>query len=169
MGLFLEIVGDSKLIVSMSLGFSALFRWKPGPSLDSEAGSCWHHGDLLVMDGCCQDEYLHCTDPMLEGERVVLTFRWIRNHLFQCPLGGGVGCCLPTCALGSSVSASARCNWLGLVFWGLLWVLLVWGLHAFAASILVSTLVAGAHCAQDMPVGQRSVPVLFPFTCGGFG
>ena len=58
--------GDSKLIVSMSLGISALFRWKPRPSPDSDADSCWLHlGDLLVTDGCCQDEYLHCTDPQV--------------------------------------------------------------------------------------------------------
>ena len=54
---------ESKLIVSLSFGVSALFKWKPGPSLDSDASSSWlHHGDLLVMDGCCQDEYLHFSD-----------------------------------------------------------------------------------------------------------
>ena len=60
--------GESKLIVSVSIGFSALFRWKPRPSPDCEADSTWlHHGDLLVMDGRCQDEYLHSTDPRLDG------------------------------------------------------------------------------------------------------
>ena len=40
--------GESKLIVSVSLGFSALFRWKPRSSPDCEADSTWlHHGDLL--------------------------------------------------------------------------------------------------------------------------
>ena len=47
---------ESKLIVSVSIGFSALFWWKPRPSPDYEADSCWlHHGDFLVMDGRCQD------------------------------------------------------------------------------------------------------------------
>ena len=60
--------GESKLIVSVSIGFSALFRWKPRSSPDCEADSTWlHHGDLLVMDGRCQDEYLHSTDPRLDG------------------------------------------------------------------------------------------------------
>ena len=96
--------GESKLIVSMSFGVSALFKWKPGPSLDSDASSSWlHHGDLLVMDGRCQDEYLHCTDPLQGGERVNITFRWIRNHVPRCPLAAGVVCCLPTCAKGSLV------------------------------------------------------------------
>ena len=35
--------GESKLIVSMSFGVSALFFWKPGPSLDS---------DSLALPGC---------------------------------------------------------------------------------------------------------------------
>ena len=73
---------ESKLIVSMSFGVSALFKWKPGPSLDSDASSSWlHRGDLLVMDGCCQYEYLHCSDALQGGERVNITFRWIRNHV----------------------------------------------------------------------------------------
>ena len=50
--------GESKLIVSMSFRVSALFKWKPGPCLDNDASSSWlHHGDLLVMDGRCEDEY----------------------------------------------------------------------------------------------------------------
>ena len=87
--------GESKLTVSMSFGVSALFKWKPGPSVDSDACSSWlHHGDLLVMDGRCQDEYLHCTEPLQGGERVKITFRWIRNHVHRCPLATGVVCCL---------------------------------------------------------------------------
>ena len=31
--------GESKLIVSMSFGVSALCKWKPGPSLDSDASA----------------------------------------------------------------------------------------------------------------------------------
>ena len=66
-GLFGKQV-ESKLIVSMSFGVSALFKWKPGPSPDSDASSSWlHHGDLLVTDGRCQDEYLHCTEPLQRG------------------------------------------------------------------------------------------------------
>ena len=90
---------ESKLIVSMSLGVSALFKWKPGPSLDSDASSSWlHHGDFLVMDGCCQDEYL----------------------------AAGVVCCLPTCAKGSLVSSNTELFLPGLLSVVLL-VLLGWG------------------------------------------
>ena len=32
-------------------------------------GSCWlDRGDVLIMDGQCQDEFVHCTDPCLEQE-----------------------------------------------------------------------------------------------------
>ena len=90
--------GDPKLIVSLSLGSSATFKWKAKSCSDSEASSCrLHHGDLLVMDGRCQDEYLHCTSPGLAERRVNITYRWIRYHTPKCPLAAGV-CwdpCLP--------------------------------------------------------------------------
>ena len=44
--------GDAKLIVSVSLGNSALFRWRRQSCLDDEGRSCrLGHGDILVMDG----------------------------------------------------------------------------------------------------------------------
>ena len=77
--------GESKLIVSVSVGFSALFRWKPRPSPDCGADSTWlHHGDLLVMDGQSQDDFLHCTDPGSDQERIDVTFRWIKQHVASC-------------------------------------------------------------------------------------
>ena len=130
--------GESKLIVSVSVGFSALFRWEPRPSPDYEADSTWlHHGDLLDMDGRCQDEYLHSTDPKLQGERVNITFRWIKNHLPQCLVGAGVVCCLPTCVRGSPVSAGTGMEWPVLDFWGFLLILLELGLLVLAILILV--------------------------------
>ena len=68
--------GEAKLIVSVSFGTRALFKWKGKSCLDSEASSCWlEHGDLLVMDGQCQEEFFHCADPGLERERINVTFR----------------------------------------------------------------------------------------------
>ena len=125
--------GESKLIVSLSFGVSALFKWKPGPSLDSDATSSWlHRGDLLVMDGCCQDEYLHCTEPLQGGERANITFRWTRNHVPRCPLATGVVCCLPTCAKGSLVSSSTESFLPGLLSVVLL-ALLGWAFFFFIA------------------------------------
>ena len=125
--------GVHKLIVSVSLGASVLFKWRGRSCLDSGERSCWlAHGDILVMDGQCQDEFLHCTSPGLEHERMNVTFRWIRQHTHFCPLfKAGVACCLPTCAKGSSVQVTGNlgysCFW---AFWFLLCVLCmleVWG------------------------------------------
>ena len=105
-----------------------IFKWKPGPSLDSDASSSWlHHGDLLVMDGRCQDEYLHCTEPLQGGERVNVTFRWIRNHVPRCTLAAGVVCCLPTWAKGSLVSSNTESFLPGFLLSFVLLVLLGWG------------------------------------------
>ena len=70
--------GVHKLIVSVSFGASALFKWKGKSYLDSVERSCWlDHGDILVMDGQCQDEFLHCTSPGLECGRINVTYRWV--------------------------------------------------------------------------------------------
>ena len=68
--------GCSKLIVTVSFGSTALFKWKGKSCPDGDASSCYlGHCDILVMDGQCQDEFLHCTDPGLEQERINVTFR----------------------------------------------------------------------------------------------
>ena len=54
------------------------------------------------MDGQCQDEFLHCTEPGPEQERVNITFRWIRQHVASFLLRAGVACCPPTCTQGWS-------------------------------------------------------------------
>ena len=106
----------------MSFGSHASFKWKGKSCPDGEVGSCWFgHGDILVMDGQCQDEFVHCTDPGLEQERINVTFRWIKRHTASCALRTRVVCCLPTCAQGSSAAVTGD-NGSG-VFWEL-WVLL---------------------------------------------
>ena len=59
------------------------------------------HGDVLVMDGLVQSEYVHRTASGVQGPRVNLTYRWVAQHTASCPLAGVVGCVLPTCAQGS--------------------------------------------------------------------
>ena len=44
------------------------------------------HGDLLVMDGLTQSEYVHCTASGLQGPRVNLTFRLVAQHIASCHL-----------------------------------------------------------------------------------
>ena len=76
-----EGFGDSMLIVSLSPGSSVTFKWKAKSCSDSEVSSCrLHHGDLLVMDGRCQDEYLHCSGPGLADKQMNITYRWVRYH-----------------------------------------------------------------------------------------
>ena len=103
--LCLGSVGDAKLIVSVSLGDFALFKWRRQSCSFNEDISCrLDHGDILVMDGQCQDEFLHRTSPGREQDRINITFRWVKQHVASCPLfRAGVACCLPTCAQGSSV------------------------------------------------------------------
>ena len=96
--------GDAKLIVSVSFGSSAVFRWRRQSCPSDEGHFCWlDHGDILVMDGQCQDEFLHRTDPGWAQDRINVTFRWVKQHASSCLLlRTGVACCLPTCAQGLS-------------------------------------------------------------------
>ena len=74
----------------MSFGSLATFKWKGKSCPDGEVSSCClGHGDILVMDGQCQDEFVHCTDLGLEQERINVTFRWIRRHTVFCALRTG--------------------------------------------------------------------------------
>ena len=109
--------GESKLIVSVSFGSQALYKWKGKSCPDGEAHLCCSgHGDTLVMDGQRHDEFLHCTDLGLEQERIIVTFRWTQQHTASCPKRTGVVCCLPTCAQGSS-AAVTRGLWGTAFFW----------------------------------------------------
>ena len=156
--------GDAKLIVSVSLGCFALFRGRRQSCSSDEGGSCrLDHGDILVMDGQCQDEFLHRTSPGRDQERINITFRWVKQHVSSCPLfKAGVACCLPTCAKGSSVpvmeNASSGIFW---VFWFLLGVLCIWGVLAWLVSPAVyKTWVTLVCLLLDTPFGRRSVEAL---------
>ena len=77
--------GEAKLIVSVSFGTQALFKWKGKSCPSNDGHSCWlGHGDILVMDGQCQDEFHHCTDPGSDQERINITFRWVKQHVASC-------------------------------------------------------------------------------------
>ena len=84
----------AKLIDSVSLGSSAVFRWRRQSWPSDEGSLCWlDHGDIIVMDGQCQDEFLHRTAPGREQERINVTFRWVKQHVSSCPLfKAGVAC-----------------------------------------------------------------------------
>ena len=86
-----------KLIVSLSIGNSVDFKVRRRVEGKVPSLITLDHGDLLVMDGLTQSEYVHCTASELQGPRVNLTYRWVTQHAASCPLAGEVGCVLPTC------------------------------------------------------------------------
>ena len=144
--------GEAKLIVSVSLGGSAVFKWKRRSCLDDEGHlCCLGHGDILVMDGRCQDKLLHRTDPCREQERINITFRWIKTTcclLFLC-LRTGVACCLPTCARGFSLSGTELVEKGSfLAFWLLLGTLCILGVLALLVLLLVCTRFGFQRCAS---------------------
>ena len=121
-----------KLIVSLSLGNPVEFKVRRVS--DSVTSSITlNHGDVLVMDGSAQSEYLHCTMPGLQGPRVNLTYRWVAQHTASCPLAGVVGCLLPSCVQGLA-EPSSRFWEKGENNWSFSWEL------AFLLFILVSVL-----------------------------
>ena len=135
--------GDAKLSVSVSLGNFAVFRWRRQSCPADEGHSCQlDHGDILVMDGQCQDEFLHRTDPGREHDRINITFRWVKQHVSSCPLfKAGVACCLPTCAQGLSVPVMGNTvNGVIWAFWFLLGVLCVWRVLVLRGSLLCTRL-----------------------------
>ena len=53
------------------------------------------HGDLLVMDGLTQSEYVHCTASGLQGLGLTLLSVGLRSTLRSCPLAARSGLCPP--------------------------------------------------------------------------
>ena len=95
-----------------------------------------------------QDEFLHCTDPGLEQERINVTFRWIKQHAGSCPLRTGVVCCLPTCPQGLSVPVTGVVG-TGIVwaFWVLLGALCTWEVLALLVYPHMKTVLGLRWCA----------------------
>ena len=129
--------GEDKLIVSVSVGSSAVFKWRRQPCPNGEGHlCCLGHGDILVMDGQCQDKLLHRTDPCLEQERINVTFRWIKQYVSSCTSGmlfanvcaGFISSCHGECSCFGSFLASSRCL---LCIWR---VPVLLGLHRCASS-----------------------------------
>ena len=151
--------GAAKLIVSVSFGSTAVFRWRRQSCPDDEGHlCCLGDGDILVMDGQCQDEFLHRTSPGREQERINVTFRWIKQHVSSCTLfKAGVACCLPTFAQGLSVPVTGNFGFgFGVFFLLLLGVLCIWRLLVLLASLLCTKLGlfwCASYWARSLSVG----------------
>ena len=157
--------GEAKLIVSVSFGTQALFKWKGKSCPSNDGRSCWlGHGDILVMDGQCQDEFRHCTDLGSDQERINITFRWVKQHVASCSfLRTGVTCCLPTCARGFSFSDTEIVG-IGIfwVFWLLSWYFVHLGCASFRSHLpcVYKVWISKMCLLLDTPVGRRSVEAL---------
>ena len=147
------------------MGLRRFFKWNGKSCPSNDGHSCWlGHGDILVMDGQCQDEFLHPTDPGSDQERINITFRWVKQHVASCSfLRTGVTCCLPTCARGFSFSDT------GIVemgsFWGFLaspWYFVHLGGTGFIGlpSCVYKVWVPKMCPLLDTPCGRRSVGAL---------
>jgi alkylated DNA repair dioxygenase AlkB len=79
--------GESILIASLSLGGDRQFEIGGKDSVVL-AGTTLSHGDLLTMEGMCQQEVLHRVpkEKKMCKPRINLTFREIRRHKQPCPL-----------------------------------------------------------------------------------
>ena len=97
-----------KLIVSMSLGNSVDFKVRRRGQGRVPSLITLDHGDLLVMDGLTQSEYVHCTASGLQGPRVNLTFRWVAQHIASCPTFRRNGLCPPFVCARFSRAGSPR-------------------------------------------------------------
>ena len=82
---------EPKVVVSMSLGHSVLFKLRRRTPENSPSEIWLDHGDLLVMDGLTQSEYEHSATSELSGPRINLTLRWISQHSKSCPVAGLIG------------------------------------------------------------------------------
>ena len=107
------------------------------------------------MDGRCQDEYLHSTDPRLDGERVNVTFRWIEEPRTSVPVGCWGRVLLTHLCKGFIRLCMRGSGWAGMVLWVdpvvLAWVgvvasglprpreTLAWEEHAFLSETFVFT------------------------------
>ena len=137
--------GKAKLIVSVSFGSSAVFRWKGTSCPSNEGNWCWlGHGDVFG----------HCTDPGSDQERINITFRWVKQHVVSFFFKTGVACCLPTCA---RVFLFLIRGWWEKVFFLAFWLLLGTLCILVVLALLVITLVCARlgsqRCAFCCPWG----------------
>ena len=146
--------GDAKLIVSVTF---AVFRWRRQSCPSDDGRSCrLDHGDILVMDGQCQDEFHHRTNPGREQDRINITFRWVKQHVSSCPFfKAGVACCLPACVMGNAIN--------GVLVYFLVssWCLVHMGSSSLAGlPVVYKTWVTQVCLLLDTPFGWRSVGAL---------
>ena len=148
--------GDAPLIVSVSFGSSAVFRWRRQSCPDDEGHLCW-----LGHDGQRQDAFFHRTDPGRSGtdKRCVPSDQ---TTCFLLSFSSGRSCMLfaNVCA-GFISSCYGDCGWRRFFFgfFASLWCLV----HVEGASPpprVHKAWVTSVCLLLDTPCGRRSVGAL---------
>lgn len=75
-----DSIRNDTLIVSLSLGASRSFQFRPNEAPKRITKVLLEHGDLCTMEGLFQKHYKHCVpkEPEVQDPRINLTWRWIR-------------------------------------------------------------------------------------------
>ena len=154
---------DEPLIVSVSFGSSAVFRWRRQSCPDDEGHlCCLGHGDISCHHGQCQDEFLHRTDPGREQDRINVTFRWVKQHVSSFPLfRTGSSMLFANVCEGSIRSCHGEFwEWCFLGIMASLLCLVCLGGASLASPFVVhQTWVTSVCLLPDTPFGRRSVGV----------
>ena len=153
--------GEAKLIVSVSFGDAAVFRWRRQSCPNDEGHlSCLGHGDILVKDGQCQDEFLIVR--ILAGNKNGSTLRsGVSNNMFPPVLCSRQEWHV-VCQRMRRVYPFLLWRILGMAFFGLFgfssWCL---GSASFASLPVVhKTWVTSVRLLLDTPFRRRSVGAL---------
>ena len=134
-----------------------VFRWRRQSCPDDEGHlCCLGHGDILVMDGRCQDKFLHRTYPLV-GNRNGSTLCSVGSNNMLPPV--------PFSEQESHVVCQHVRNVHQFLFWGMLFLVLVsyWCLvhmesACFASLPVVYKVWVTSVCLLlDTPFGRRSV------------
>jgi alkylated DNA repair dioxygenase AlkB len=79
---------QDSLILSLSLGATRTFEFRPDDDLDDVKVLILEDGDICTMEGLFQKHYKHKVPPehRVTGPRINLTWRWVVSHDSDCPL-----------------------------------------------------------------------------------
>ena len=156
--------GDAKLIVSVSLGSSAVFRWGVSPARIMK-DTCAALAMVTFLSWMAIVRMSSFIVRIPAGNKNGSTLRSVGSNNVFLPVfcfKTGVACCLPTCARGSSVPVMENAVY-GVV-WGFLvssWCLVHMGSAGFASLPVVHKTWFFSVCLLlDTPFGLRSVGAL---------
>lgn len=83
-----DATNQDVLIVSLSLGATRTFEFRPKDNPQQTTRFNLEDGDLCTMEGLCQKHYFHRVprEHDVSGPRINLTWRWVLKHDECCPM-----------------------------------------------------------------------------------